>query len=558
MFKKEPLILCFVLLCFKAEAQQLKSNSLDSLSSKSYDYISKSVAENNTDTGKAKIYAQAWVTKAKQEKEFNQLTQAYKALLYTSEKKHWLQYADSMVASANKTSDNILMGTAYMTKAAVYYDRGTIKTALDNFIIADKYIVKTPDKNAIFEVKFGIAQTKYYLGFYDEAMALFKQCIEYFKEENDRAYLNSLHALGVCYNKVGNISLSSITNRLGINEGKRLENRDMQPYFIQSEGVNQWAIKKYKEAILNLNNTLPYFLKNQDFATVMVTYCYIGKCYWQLNERDKAITYFKKVDALYNEHNYIRPDVREGYELLIDYYKKTNDKELQLLYIDKLLTIDQLLHQNYRYLLKKIIKEYDTRKLLEAKKDIEDEMNFRTAIGVCILAMLLMVIGLLINRQQKNKRLFRELMNRNTNLEPSKKEDNESKPFVQELIPETENSILKQLEKFERTKKYLEKDMTLVKMASILNTNTKYVSKVIVKHKGTGTIEYINKLKIDYIIEKLKTESKYRNYTNKALGEEAGFGTTQIFTRTFKAQTGISPTFFIYQLKKATNTDSLD
>ena len=96
--------------------------------------------------------------------------------------------------------------------------------------------------------------------------------------------------------------------------------------------------------------------------------------------------------------------------------------------------------------------------------------------------------------------------------------------------------------------------MTLVKMASLLNTNTKYVTKVIAKHRGKGTIDYITDLKINHIIDILKKESKYRNYTNKALGEEAGFGSTQNFTRAFKAQTGLSPTYFIYQLKKSTET----
>ena len=133
-----------------------------------------------------------------------------------------------------------------------------------------------------------------------------------------------------------------------------------------------------------------------------------------------------------------------------------------------------------------------------------------------------------------------------------------NKQVIQDINPEIEAGIIKNLEKFERNKKYLEKDMNLVKMAVLLNTNTKYVTKIIVKHRGKGTIDYITNLKIDYIVVLLKNESKYRNYTNKALGEEAGFGSTQNFTRAFKVQTGLSPTYFIHKLKKSIDTGGLE
>lgn len=98
--------------------------------------------------------------------------------------------------------------------------------------------------------------------------------------------------------------------------------------------------------------------------------------------------------------------------------------------------------------------------------------------------------------------------------------------------------------------------MNLSKMATLLQTNSKYVTKIVAKHRGKGTIEYITGLKLDYIVEMLKTDSKYRNYTNTALAEEAGFRTTQNFTRAFKKHTGITPTYFSYKLKKSTTTDN--
>ena len=53
------------------------------------------------------------------------------------------------------------------------------------------------------EVKIHYKKIKYKDLSEDILISLFKECIEYFKEENDRAYLNSIHGLGVCYNKIG-------------------------------------------------------------------------------------------------------------------------------------------------------------------------------------------------------------------------------------------------------------------------------------------------------------------------------------------------------------------
>lgn len=199
-------------------------------------------------------------------------------------------------------------------------------------------------------------------------------------------------------------------------------------------------------------------------------------------------------------------------------------------------------------------------------------MTFRTIIGFGIITLMALVIIYLVYRHFKNKRLFEEVMKRDTTqhrilnntvhdlvLDETKKQEvinsiiheTNNKQSTQEISPDIEAGILKKLDKLEGAKKYLEKDMTLVKMASLLNTNTKYVTKIIAKHRGKGTIEYITDLKIDYIIDILKKESKYRNYTNKALGEEAGCGSTQNFTRAFKVRTGITPTYFIYKLKKS-------
>ncbi len=71
----------------------------------------------------------------------------------------------------------------------------------------------------MYKVKYNIAIIKYFLGFYDEAISLFTECTDYFKEKNTRAYLNSLHLLGLCHNRIGNYGLCSEINKKGIEEG---------------------------------------------------------------------------------------------------------------------------------------------------------------------------------------------------------------------------------------------------------------------------------------------------------------------------------------------------
>lgn len=142
--------------------------------------------------------------------------------------------------------------------------------------------------------------------------------------------------------------------------------------------------------------------------------------------------------------------------------------------------------------------------------------------------------------------------------EPVKKEKNSiKKTEIKPLgIPkETEELILNKLEKFESGTKYLSKDMSLAQLAAIVETNTKYLSEVINKHKSKNYNLYINSLRVKHIVNKLKTDSNYLNYKVSYLAEECGFSSHSSFATVFKNITGISPNIFIELLKKDKNNN---
>lgn len=539
---KNYLLIIWVCLSYNAYAQQNNFVLPDSLSTKDYEYFSNNILYEEKDSIKEGLYAQSWLAKAKREKNFGQMAHSYKALIYTSNKKLQLIYVDSMLATAKRTADMEFIASGYMTKGVVQYDRKEHMNALDSYLKADEYISKTNNPYLSYKVKYVIAQIKYYLGFYDEATALFQECVNYFKEKNDRAYLNSLHSLGLSYNRIGKYELCSQMNKTGLNEGLRFKNLEMEPYFIHSEGVNQYFKHNYRDAIKKLKEALPAVIHDKDFGNETTAYFYIGKSYWAQELQEKALPYLKKIDEAFQKQKYIRPDLREAYEILIDYYQQRNNRELELYYVSTLLKVDQVLHKDFKYLSGKIHKEYDTKNLIQTQRNIEKYWTV-------IITIMTVIIAVLVYRHYKNKRLFEELMNRKPETHQSLASNNTTKDTELDINPEVIAAILKNLEKFERNKKYLEKDMTLAKMALLLNTNTKYVSKIIARYRDKGTVEYITYLKIEHIIELLINENKYRNYKNKSLSDEAGFGSTQIFTRAFKNQTGLSPTYFISKLR---------
>ncbi len=50
--------------------------------------------------------------------------------------------------------------------------------------------------------------------------------------------------------------------------------------------------------------------------------------------------------------------------------------------------------------------------------------------------------------------------------------------------------------------------------------------------------------------QRIRNEKVLQNYTHDALAEEAGFSSTRRFVKAFLASTGITPKYFIEELKK--------
>src|SRR5690606_38619906 len=220
-----------------------------------------------------------FLEKAKREENPEEIVNAYRNYMHNTEGSLSLMYADSMVNAAHYFRDSLLISAAYLSKGIFYYGQKNYSPALEHYLKAKHYLTTRDDPYLRYKIHYNIAQIKYYLGNYEEALPLLQGCIAYFRKENPRAYLNSLHSLALCYNRMGDIGKSSETAQLGVTEGKRLSLDIMEVYFHHVEGINHYFRDNYGTAIEVLSGTLPGIIQNKDFANEAIGNFYLGKSY---------------------------------------------------------------------------------------------------------------------------------------------------------------------------------------------------------------------------------------------------------------------------------------
>lgn len=492
------------------------------------------------------VYSDAIIRKAKKYNNARYLAQGYKNKLHLEEAYPVrLQYADSMLQASN-TLDKKAQAAALLTKGAVHYSARKHIPALECYLKAGDLITNDIEDPLYFKTLYCIAQVKYYLGYYGPAINLLLPQLTNFKKYEPRGYINALHLIGLCYNRLGQYEACTAINRQGIAEASRQEESEMLPYFLHSEGVNLYFKKNYTTAIKHLQSTLTFLESREDQYNIAVAYYYMGKIREALGQKDKALDCFKKVVGVFNQTHYLRPDLLPAFSRLISNSKSKGNIEEQLQYTNTLLYADSTLHADYKYLACRLSKEFDSKKLREEKEMLKKALAHKgheSAIWIMPFSITLgigLYIWWLIIQSKKTKV---------TAMEAPENEiikTNTSASIKEEVVI----VLLERLRKFEAEKKYLGRDMNLARMAKLLDTNTKYVSKLIHEHRGKKTPDYLNDLKIDYLVQLLATDKKARNYTHKALAGEIGYSTTISLHKAFLNRIGIPFTEYMEALQQ--------
>ncbi|TWI01228.1 AraC-like DNA-binding protein [Flavobacterium tiangeerense] len=479
-----------------------------------------------------------------------------------------IQYLDSSITYSINQNDYNFPALSYSRKAYELRMQFKYSKALDNYFKAEKYAkVNNEDLNFYIKRSIGVLRSEE-LGEVEEALLLYRECLNYIRkkdissEKYSSDYHNLLFVLADAHKSLKNLDSASFYNRLGYKESTKSNDKFYIPYFILNEGANEMFKKNYKASLDSINKALPQIILDKNYGNILASYFYLGKSYAGMSNEKKAIQNFIKVDSMYLLNKRITPEFISGYSYLVEYYKKIGDKENQLKFLNKFMSIDSILQKNYKQLNKVLVKEYDTPHLIAEKVALIQSLEKRQSTSYIWIVVLVVGVACLIGYQFYLKK---QLQNRfeaifhsalpieensiilETQLTTS---DAKESQVQQSLSDEIILELLEKLTVFENDKGFIENTISIQKLALQLNTNTKYLSKVINEQKGKTFVQYINELRVNEAVSQLQAQPVLQNYTIASLASEFGFNSAEAFSAAFYKKYKIKPSFFIKELSK--------
>jgi len=343
-------------------------------------------------------------------------------------------------------------------------------------------------------------------------------------------------------------------------------------------GLNYYYLQDYEKALVHYRKGMALLGKMPPNVTTGLIYNGMAAVFIQKEELPTAKKYLDSAILIANESPYLQLK-NEIYKTSQNYYAKTKD-------LAKLEDIRQKQDTVAEQILANTTSSIDSivYKLEKQQQSAEAKSKMKDLYMIAGTVVLLCGIIFFFFYRKKQKKIMMEKFKAVLQQVEQKKQP-EKIPVVPEVSPikegsnekdtgtpkknnavshpnndenslipeETKQRLLNSLKAFECSTLFTLGNMSLSYLSAHLNTNSKYLSYVIKKYKQKDFNNYINELRINYIMENLKNNPEWRQYKISVLAEKGGFSSHSKFATIFKAHTGLSPSVFIQYLSDGNN-----
>lgn len=526
------------------------------LASKSYDYLSLLYSLKINDTLTAKSIARATIAKAKKENNYTYIGMGFEQAARVSKKTNALRLLDSCVHYAINSNHRDYPAIGYLYKSYLqFYDGGyleSLQSAISGYTSAKN---KNNQEQQVVALN-TISAINRLWGNYEKSLETDFLTFKLIKDTQTpvgiQSYFNTLKNIGANYVQLKKPDDALHYYKIGINKAKEFNDSIAYHDFVSKTAAPlllKNRLRSAKDSLLKGDAFRSYFdARYPRYYTIN-----LGKYHIITGDKMRGVKLLKQIDDAYTEDSIIQPELPEVYELLLTHYKDNNNTKKQLEYLYKLNDISTVIAQRKDKIKAETNDGYFIPKLVEDK---EDEISNLKNINKDWSKKVWWVIGLLVvsiivllyyrERQQTYKRRFERLRSVQEIPLAKLKQENQKTDISSEII----DAVLKQLLSFEEKQHFRNKELTLNKVAKSFDTNSTYLSKIINLKKDKNFSQYINELRVEFAINEINNNPKFRKYTIKAIAEESGFKSGESFSKAFYKKFKIYPSYYLKQLDK--------
>ncbi len=457
----------------------------------------------------------------------------------------------SKVLVNNLIKDSIKVSAHFLYGEIYSYEKSYIQS-LQHYLNIEKIISKNTslskrDSSRITSSFYNIGKIHFELNNIEKTKTYYDKALVYVKDLNFRSYI--LFKIANLYEDMENTSEAIKYSLKATEIASKNKWQLMLPTYYAGLSKNYIKVNKGDSAIYYSKKGL----HNNTYCRLNWLNANIGEAYLINKNYPESIKYLKI--AL----EYTTPDeTLEVYELLREAYTQSKQYELALVQNDKFLVLkDSLDKLKVKQEIVAITEKYEADKKqlkiegLSEKNELNDLVISKQKaqlISSVLLLVLTMVILVLITSfyfKQRGQKNLLYIKNRDLAQKLEARIELNGKTKLSGIENSQKNEIHNFINRLIDVEFYLDKDITLQKMAKKVNTNTSYLSKIINEDFNKSFASFINDLRISYTLKKLESFPEYRKLTVDHIGDKAGFSSINAFYRAFNKYTGLTPSYYI-------------
>lgn len=502
----------------------------------------------------------------------------------------------------------------FIRAGRIYYEQGNYHNALDFYFKAFRICEAEEISDLLAEIykDMGNIYNKFKdfergKDFYLRGLALARESGD---EEMQWKILNNL--IGICcYGRLSDSDVKQAWDYYDQMKGLEIKNKDLKKYYDLLDLGYIYTIEEKLDSAIN------YYTQALDYAAataldsryISSSATELAFMYEDMDNCDLALQYH-----LFSEETSLKDNLVEmrlySLQNLSVVYEKMGNEDKALQYRTKYLNLsdsifnirefNRIKNQQMVYEMEKVNEKVDILNSEIEESEYKFEMQKRISILISSCLLLFVVLLIVVTKQKKKlekayedlfdrnkeilksyeasrlmrsdyERKLKEEKEKNTNLRKELElrgfQDAEKAEPADELPDADTGKLLKLTDEqkdklvsdinhiMENTLEFCDCDFNLNKLASLIGSNSKYVSQIINEVHNKNFRTYINKYRIEEACKRLMNTDAYGQYTIKAVAESVGYKSATTFILIFKQHTGINPSTYQKIAQKQTKTD---